>query len=162
MPSITKSLVAAAVLALGLSAQAAQAQTVRLTTVLSGGNEAPDRILTGGTGTAEVFVDLATKSITYAIKIFNLPSGTRAGHFHVGGPGVAGPVVIDLTPPFDASNDYELNGTVTQSMFRARPEIGIRDMDDFIQSLVGGQAYLNIHTAVYGAGEIRGQLTVAP
>ena len=42
------------------------------------------------------------------------------------------------------------------------PSSGIRDWDDFIQSLVGGQTYLNIHTAVNPGGEIRGQLTVAP
>lgn len=161
MRPLTTRLIAAAALLLGLSAQA-QAQTVRLTAVLSGGEEAPTKVLTGAAGTAEVYVNLATKTVTYTIEIFNLPSGTTAGHFHVGSTGVAGPVVIDLTPPQNASNDYVLSGTVTQAMFRARADQGVRDMDDFIQSLVGGQTYLNIHTAVNPGGEIRGQLTVAP
>lgn len=161
MRPTTKSLIAAAALLLGVSAQA-QAQTVRLTAVLSGGNEAPAAILTGATGTAEVFVNLATKDVNYTIQIFNIPSGTTAGHFHVGSAGVAGPVVVDLAPPRNISNDYVLTGTATAASLRPNAERGIRDWDDFIQSLVGGQTYLNIHTAVNPGGEIRGQLTIAP
>lgn len=161
MRPTTKSLIAAAALLLGVSVQA-QAQTIRLTAVLSGGNEAPAPILTGATATAEVFVNIATKDVTYKIQIFNIPSGTTAGHFHVGSAGVAGPVVVDLAPPRDISNDYVLTGTATAASLRPNAERGIRDWDDFIQSLVGGQTYLNIHTAVNPGGEIRGQLTVAP
>lgn len=159
-PTITR-LIAAAALLLGMSVQA-QAQTVRLTAVLSGGEEAPNKVLTAATGTAEVFVNMATKDVTYTIRIFNIPSGTTAGHFHAGSVGVAGPVVVDLAPPSNISNDYELSGTATAASLRPNPASGIRDWDDFIQSLVGGQTYLNIHTAVNGGGEIRGQLTVAP
>jgi hypothetical protein len=35
-------------------------------------------------------------------------------------------------------------------------------VDDFIQAMVGGQIYVNIHSVVNGGGEIRGQLRVAP
>ncbi len=161
MRPTTKSLIAAAALLLGVSVQA-QAQTVRLTAVLSGGNEAPNLINTGATGTAEVFVNLGTKDVTYTIRIFNIPSGTTAGHFHVGPAGVAGPIVVDLAPPRDISNDYELTGTANASSLRPQAERGIRDWEDFIQSLIGGQMYVNIHTAVNPGGEIRGQLTVAP
>jgi hypothetical protein len=55
-----------------------------------------------------------------------------------------------------------LSGTATAASLRARPEQGIRDWEDFIQSLVGGQVYVNIHSAVFPGGETRGQLTVAP
>jgi hypothetical protein len=144
-----------------MSAQA-QAQTVRLTAVLSGGSEAPNLVLTGATGTGEVFVNMATRDVTYTIRIFNIPSGTTAGHFHVGSAGTAGPVVVNLSPPPQISNDYVLNGTVNASALVARPEQGIRDWEDFVQSLIGGQMYLNIHTNVNPGGEIRGQLTVAP
>ena len=75
MRPTTKSLIAAAALVLGMGAQA-QAQTVRLTAVMSGGERSPGaRIGTGATGTAEVFVNLATKEVTYTVKVFNLPSG---------------------------------------------------------------------------------------
>ena len=161
MRPTTKSLIAAAALLLGVSAQA-QAQTVRLTAILSGGAEAPTPLLSGATGTGEVFVNLATKEVTYTVKVFNLPSGATAGHFHVGSAGIAGPVIVDIAPPANISNDFVLSGTATATNLRPNPAIGIRDWDDFIQALVGGQSYLNIHTAVYPGGEIRGQLTVAP
>jgi hypothetical protein len=41
----------------------------------------------------------------------------------------------------------------------ARPEIGINTLADALQSIVAGNAYVNIHTSQYPAGEIRGQLT---
>ena len=160
MRPTTKSLIAAAFL-VGLSAQA-QAQTVRLTAVLSGGQEAPTQILTGATGTGEVFVNMATREVTYTVRVFNLPSGTTAGHFHVGRVGRRRP-------------GGGRSGAAAEHLQRLRPdrhghaarcvpnaEQGIRDWDDFIQSLVGGQTYLNIHTAVNPGGEIRGQLTVTP
>jgi hypothetical protein len=162
MRRTTQCLIAATVLLLGASAQA-HAQTVRLTAVLSGSNETPaPGVTTGATGTAEVFVNLADRTVTYEVKVFNLPSGAVGGHFHVGGPTAAGPVVVDLAPPPNISNDFVLNGTASASSLRARPEQGIRDWEDFIQSLVGGQVYVNIHSAVYPGGETRGQLTVAP
>lgn len=148
----------AAAAAVMLSGASASAQTVRLTAVLSGAEETPTKIVTGATGTAEVFVNLATRSVRYDIKVFNLPSGATGGHFHVGGSGVSGPVVVNLNPPANISNDFELSGTLTQANLTARPDQGIREWDDFLQALVGGQTYVNIHSAVNPGGETRGQL----
>lgn len=152
----------AAAAALILSAAQADAQTIRLTAILSGASETPAPIVTGATGTAEVFVNMATRAVTYEIKVFNLPSGATGGHFHVGGAGVGGPVVVDLAPQANISNDFVLAGSVSATALRARPDQGIRDWDDFLQSLIGGQVYVNIHSAVNPGGETRGQLTVAP
>jgi hypothetical protein len=162
MRPTTTHLIAAAALLLGMSVQA-QAQTVRLTAILSGSNETPTPgVVTGATGTAEVFVNLATNDVTYTVRVFNLPSGATGGHFHVGGPTAAGPVVVNLAPPPNISNDFTLSGTATAANLTRRPEQGIRDWEDFIQSLVGGQVYVNIHSAVNPGGETRGQLTIAP
>ncbi|MEP7118181.1 MAG: CHRD domain-containing protein, partial [Acidobacteriota bacterium] len=62
MPRTMKCLLAAAALLLGASTQA-NAQTLRLTAVMLGSNETPAGIVTGATGTAEVFVNLATQSV---------------------------------------------------------------------------------------------------
>ena len=161
MRRVMMNVAAAAALVLGTSALAS-AQTIRLTAVLSGSNETPAIVVTGATGTAEVFVNLATQAVTYTVNVFNLPSGAVGGHFHVGGPGAGGPVVVNLTPPANISNDFTLSGTVAQSALIARPEQGIRTWEDFIQALVGGQVYVNIHSAVNPGGETRGQLTVTP
>ncbi len=161
MRRVMMKVVAAAALVLGTSALAS-AQTIRLTAVLSGANETPAAVVTGATGTAEVFVSLATQTVTYTVNVFNLPSGAVGGHFHVGGAGVGGPVVVDLAPPANVSNDFTLSGTVAPSSLRVRADQGIRTWEDFIQSLVGGQVYVNIHSAVNPGGETRGQLTVTP
>jgi len=161
MSQTMKRLIAAGALLLGASAQAS-AQTIRLTAVLSGSEETPAIVVTGATGTAEVFVNLATQAVSYKVDVFNLPSGAVGGHLHVGGTGASGPVVVDLAPPPNISNDFSLSGTVSQSALRVRAEQGIRTWEDFIQSLVGGQVYVNIHSAVNPAGETRGQLTVSP
>jgi hypothetical protein len=43
-----------------------------------------------------------------------------------------------------------------------RGDQGIRSWEDFIQSLLGGQTYINIHSAVNPGGEIRGQVLRVP
>ncbi|MCC7180114.1 MAG: CHRD domain-containing protein [Acidobacteria bacterium] len=149
------SLLATLALLAGATAEA-HAQTVRLTATLSGANETP-AVLTGGAGTAEVFVNLGRRTVAYEIHIFNMPTLTTAGHFHVGGPGLAGPVVVDLAPP-RVTDDFTLRGEADASSLRARPDQGIHTWDDFIQALVGGQIYVNIHSTTNGGGEIRGQL----
>lgn len=155
MRRTTQSLVAALALLLGASVQA-HAQTIRLTAILSGSNETPS-VLTGGAGSAEVFVNLGRRTVTYEVEIFNMPTVTTGGHFHVGGPGLAGPVVVDLAPP-RVTDDFTLRGEAEASALRPRPDQGIHTWDDFIQALVGGQIYVNIHSTTNGGGEIRGQL----
>jgi hypothetical protein len=144
--------------ALLLTTGAASAQTVRLSGVMSGANENPG-VVTGATGTCEVFVNVAQQTVNYRVEVFNLPSGATGGHFHVGSQGLNGPVVVDLTPPPNISNDFTLAGAVSQSALRARADQGIRTWDDFIQSLLGGQTYINVHSTVNPGGETRCQLT---
>ena len=96
------------------------------------------------------------------LNLFNFSTGTTAGHIHVGPRGVAGPVVINFPIPAGRTGDLPLTFRVGVAAFVARPEIGIATMADAIQAIVGGNAYVNIHTSAFPAGEIRGQLTVVP
>ena len=150
----------AAVFMLGM-AGTAQAQVVRFTANLTGNQEVPI-ILTGAFATATVTLDVGAQTVRWEIDVFNIPSGVTVGHFHVGPPGIAGPVVVDIRPPANVSNDFRLEGTAGASNLQARPDQGIRSWDDFMQALLGGQLYLNIHTAVNGGGEIRGQVIRVP
>ena len=155
MPRTLKTITLTLAVSLGASA-VANAQTIRLSATLSGASETP-ALLTGAAGSAEVFVNLSTQVVTYRVDVFNMPTVTTAGHFHVGGPGLAGPVVVDLTPP-PVTDDFSLQGTATASALRPRADQGIRTWQDFIQALVGGQIYVNIHSTTNAGGEIRGQL----
>jgi hypothetical protein len=94
--------------------------------------------------------------------VFNMPSGTNNAHFHVGGPGLAGPVVVDIAFPPQISNDFNLSGTATAASLRPRADQGIGSWPDFLQSLLGGQTYINIHSNNNPGGEIRGQVIRVP
>jgi hypothetical protein len=153
----------AATILLGATAGAAQAQTIRFTAALSGDQETPaPGVLTGSFGNATVTLDTATQTLSWSIDIYNLPSGINNAHFHVGGPGVAGPTVVNIPFTANQSNEFNLSGTATSANLNVRGDQGIRSWDDFMQALQGGQIYINIHTAVNGGGEIRGQVLRVP
>jgi hypothetical protein len=152
---------AAAVLFMsGLAGTAnAQSNIVRFVAVLSGANETPaPGVLTGAFANATVTLDLNTQTVTWNIDVFNLPTGTNNAHFHVGGAGLAGPTVVNIPFPANISNDFNLSGSATAANLNVRADQGIRSWEDFIQSLLGGQTYLNIHTTTNAGGEIRGQV----
>ena len=148
-----------------ISATPSAAQVVNLTATLGGAEETTATpgvlgLLTGAVGTATVSVDAANEEIAVTLALFNFATGTTAGHIHVGPRGVAGPVVINFPIPTGRTGDLPLSFRVGPAAFVARPEIGINTFQDAIQAIVGGGAYVNIHTSQYPAGEIRGQLSV--
>jgi CHRD domain len=151
------SLAGAAALALLMGTASAEAQIMNFTATLSGANETP-AIASGAGGTATVQLNTATRVVTYRVDVYNMPSGTTAAHFHAGGPGVAGPVVVNFTVVNGISNDFTISGTASASDLVPRGEQGIRSWDDFIQALTLGQVYVNVHSAVNGGGEVRGQV----
>ena len=152
-----KLLFGAAAALLLLPAAAAQAETINARAILGGGEEVP-ALLTGAVGVADLVIDTETRTIAVEIRMFNIPTATTAGHIHVGPKGVSGPVVVDFPIPRDRVGDLSVSFVVNVSALRPNPAIGINTMDDVIQALVGGGAYVNIHTATFPAGEIRGQI----
>jgi hypothetical protein len=153
-------LVAAAVL-VGLAAAPASAQTFTLTANLSGANEPPiPGINTGAFGDSTVVVDMTARTVTYTVRVFNLPSGVTASHIHVGAVGTAGPTVVNFAPALTSSNDFSFTGTVKDTEFTIRADQGIRSADDMFQAILGGNSYVNVHSSVNPGGEIRGQLVL--
>ncbi len=144
--------------ALALSATAASAQEVHMIANLTGAEEAPNPVATGAFGTADVTVDVANRSVKVVLSVFNLPTGSTAGHIHAGGKGAAGPVILDFTFPPGRTGDFNLVFNLTQSDLRPRPDQGILTMDDAMQAIAAGNAYVNVHTTAFPGGEIRGQL----
>jgi hypothetical protein len=149
---------------LALAAAPAAAQSFNLTAQLSGANEqtvTTPAINTGAFGDCAIVVDVTRQTLTYTVRVFNLPSGVTASHIHVGAEGTAGPVVVNFAPPVNASNDFGFTGTVAFSAFVLRPDQGIRSSDDMVQAILGGNSYCNVHSTVNGGGEIRGQFTLS-
>ena len=147
----------AGVFALALAADAS-AQT--LTANMNGGEETPI-LNTGAVGTVEVIVDAENQEVTVTLRVFNIPTPTTAGHIHIGPAGIAGPVVINFPEGLvGRTGDFAMTFRAGPNQFVARPAIGINTMQDAIQAILNGNAYVNIHTQQFPAGEIRGQLAV--
>ena len=90
----------AALVTIGLTAVPASAQTFTLTATLTGAEETPAPGLnTGAFGNATVVVNMGTRTVTWTVDVFNLPSGITAAHIHVGAAGTPGPTVINFTVP---------------------------------------------------------------
>jgi hypothetical protein len=155
-------LLSIAAVALLASVGQAQAQVLTFTAELSGSNEAPVVAATGAGGRATVTINQATGAGTYTVDIYNLPTGVTAAHIHAGGPGVAGPVVINLTVVANLSNDFRISGTFSATDVTARAAQGVNTMEDVIQAASLGQMYVNVHSQANPGGEIRGQLVLKP
>jgi hypothetical protein len=154
------SLAIAGLFVLLVSSQA-QAQTVNFTAALHGGNENPV-VTTGSVGTGTVSVNLATQVVTYRIDVYNMPVGTTASHFHVGATGANGPVVVNFTVQPNISNDFAISGTASAADLTVRAAQGINSWDDFLQALLLGNVYMNVHSTANPGGEIRGQVVRVP
>jgi len=148
---------------LAFAAAPASAQSFTLTANLSGAGEATttaNGINTGAFGDCSIVVDLGAQTVSYSVRVFNLPSGVTASHIHVGAEKTAGPVVVNFAPPVPASNDFGFSGVVKFSDFVLRPDQGIRSSEDMVQAILGGNSYCNVHSTVNPGGEIRGQFTL--
>jgi hypothetical protein len=149
------------------SAAHAQAQTLSFPVItLSGANEpvapvaagATGVAATGAVGTATVSLNQATNVVTYTVDVYNMPVGTTAAHFHVGAVGASGPVVVNFTVPTGISNDFRIAGTASATDLQPRAAQGINSWEDFLQALVLGNIYINVHSTNNPGGEIRGQV----
>ena len=110
-----------------------------------------------GSGTAVINYNTAADTFTYNLSWQNLTGDTTMGHIHLGPPGVSGPIII----PFYMSSlpaTGTLNGTLTATDIT--PAMGVTTIAEVAQNIESGNAYVNLHTAQYPNGEIRGQLAV--
>lgn len=141
----TPFLVLLAVLVAGLmSAGSVLAAKTTLTATLTGGSaETPAGDPDGG-GTASITIDPATREVCWDITVTNIAAAT-ASHIHVGAAGVAGDVVVPLdTDGFTGST----TGCFTPD--------AAADLSAILANPAG--YYVNVHTADFPAGAVRGQL----
>jgi hypothetical protein len=112
---------------------------------LTGANEVPPAD-PDGAGTASISTDDATNRICTRLEVRNIGAVTAA-HIHRGRAGVNGPPVVTLdAPDDDDSNDCDDVADALLDEIRRSPA-------DF---------YVNVHTAEYPDGAIRGQIFNVP
>jgi hypothetical protein len=86
--------------------------------------------------------DIASGKLKFTLKFSGLTGPATAAHIHMGAVGKAGPVVLPLCGP--CTSPVKGNVRISAAVIKA-----IRK----------GAAYVNVHTAKYPNGEIRGQLS---
>ena len=133
---------ATAVLAGATSAQTAGEGGRKLATALTGAAEVPGPGDPDGAGTATVTVNPGQNRVCYELAVSNIAAATAA-HIHEGAADVAGPVRVTLAAPGDGDS----SGCVDVSR-----ELALDILKD------PGGYYVNVHTAAFPAGAIRGQL----
>lgn len=113
------------------------------TAFINSAQEVPTNASTG-TGYARVFLNETTMTINFVVVFNGLSSNQTAAHIHAPGIiGVNGPPVITFTSPGGTSNTITGTAPVTATL---------------IAQMRANQTYVNIHTANFPGGEIRGQL----
>ncbi|WP_297692104.1 CHRD domain-containing protein [Phenylobacterium sp.] len=136
------SLALAAALSLAVSGAAAAA-TTHLMANLAGANEKPTAGDAKASGMAHVQVDTDKNQVCYELTTKDLAQPIMA-HIHKGGADAAGPVAVALTPP-DANGHSQGCASVDAAVAK-----------DIAANPAG--YYVNVHSATYKAGAIRGQL----
>lgn len=113
-----------------------------LAATLSGDAEVPGPGDPDGSGAALVRVNPGQGTVCWEITVSDIAPAT-ASHIHEAPPGVAGPVVVPLSPPTDGSSS------------------GCADVDRELALAIlkdPGAFYVNVHNADFPAGAVRGQL----
>lgn len=114
--------------------------TMQLSGTMSGSSEVPANASTAG-GTVSGTYTPSTNALSYTVTYTGMTP--TMGHIHFGRPGKKGIVTI----PFGNALTSPITGTTTLSPAQA-------------DSLKNGRMYANLHSATYGDGEIRANLTV--
>jgi len=132
---------------------------------LSGFQEAaPTPKLTAGSGEFRGRIAPDNRSLTFTLRWSNLTCAPAVAHFHFAQRGVSGAVVVNIcgTPgkPACGGATGSITGTAVASDVQGVPAQGVAagDFAGFLRIIRNGVSYVNIHTATFPAGEIRGQV----
>ena len=131
--------------------------TTTFRATLTGAAERPTPVTTTASGTSTL--TLRSDTLTYRVDVAAINAVTAA-HIHVGGPEVAGPIIVGLfNGPATASpfTGTLTSGVITRTTAFTSTTIGF---DSLLVLMRNGNAYVNVHTTARPAGEIRGQVVV--
>jgi len=171
-PKLTVIVLAVAT-ALMLLVPAAYAIPVTFVGNLTGANEVPP-VPSSATGLATVVLDAAAQTLEINATFSGLTSNTNAAHIHCCAPLGTNAGVATAVPAFPGFPLGVTSGTYSSVVFDlTQPTIynpafvmlqgGLTQAEAaLIAGIQNGTTYLNIHTANFPAGEIRGQLEAVP
>lgn len=128
---------------------------------LTSADEVPARP-TGANGTAQFIVE--GNQITYAIEVDDITAITFS-HIHaLGAPGVNAPVRLFLYPPAAGTTPPQVTVTDKHILVQATVDsssVNGITFEELLNAMRTGNAYVNVHTAQFPSGEMRGQIRLA-
>ena len=130
---------------------------ITLRATLDGARQVPP-VPTGASGFATLALRGDQRQIQVTLAASGLSGPPTEAHLHVGATGIKGPAFLNL-----AGGPFALPLTVLLTPVQVLPQpfYGIEAFEDAVDALLSENAYLDIHTAAFPDGEIRGQ-TVPP
>lgn len=113
-------------------------------------------VASSGRATAKLRTD--GFNVIFGLLWANLTSDATAAHIHCGAAGTNGPVGVTLF-----SGSMGTSNTIKGNFDAPDPEnaCGWATVGDVLAAIEAGNAYVNLHTVNYPAGELRGQLAPA-
>jgi hypothetical protein len=128
---------------LSLAGPASALGTHNIHVKLNGAQEVPP-VSPAGTGEATVTYDDVTGAVSVSGTYTGMTSNTNLAHIHgLAPPGMNAGIIVNLTPTGGTSGSFSGSGTLTPAQ---------------VTGMLNGNTYLNLHTAVNGSGEARGQI----
>jgi hypothetical protein len=162
-----KQLAVAAVVALAAVPMAANAVVYQFNASLSAANEL-HAVDSPATGVATLFYDTADNTYDFSMSVFNLTGAATAFHIHGAATATETATVrvgLDAAPfvNFNSGGTLLVGGSnvAAPALIPATASTGTNAGHlpmSFLEMLQGQLAYVNVHTALFGAGEVRGQL----
>jgi len=126
----------------GMMAAPANVETVSFS--LNSQITVPPANVDGASGDATISVDTETGAVSGSVTVSGLTGMATAAHIHAGGPGVAGPIVVNMESNADGTVWTVAEGEALDA--------------EAIALFAAGDLYINVHTAANPPGEVRGQL----
>ncbi len=139
----------------------AQASKKNFRAHLDGKSEVPE-VVTRARGQAQFQLANDGASISYKLIVANIEN-VRMAHIHLAPAGANGPVVVWLYPsgPPQKLIEGRFNGVLAEGVITDDSLVGLlagATIDDLLEEIRSGNAYVNVHTNQYPPGEIRGQI----
>ncbi|MDQ4084874.1 MAG: CHRD domain-containing protein [Actinomycetota bacterium] len=126
-------------------------------------------LVTAGAGTFQASVDQGADRIRFTLQFRGVSSRVQQAHIHIGRTATNGGIAAFLCSnlpgaPAGTPACPARRGTVTGTIVPARvlgpadQGIAAGEFDRLVRALRVGAAYVNVHTANFTSGEIRGQI----
>jgi hypothetical protein len=136
---------------------------------LSGYEEDPKVISTNGSGTFRATIDERGKKINYRLSFNGLEGNVTQAHIHIGGKAQSGGVFVFLCSnlpgapagtPACPTGAGTVSGTITPTSLLpvADQSLAAGDFNAVVGAIRAGATYVNVHTAAWPGGEVRGQI----